>query len=182
VTSIVFLGLVLFPGYPEPFRRNMRWPIRVLGFLWNALFVAWFGHSLGWIPAACSGVISVLPSPKVKTQSRSWPRVVVDLAVAVMLLWFAHQTGEWVPIPCAGILVYLLSDKQDGRRSLKQNLLRPAFAACIGITVASVVWCLIRPSFVHFALLGAILILWFGNLLLHLSFGESPLALPHPQS
>jgi hypothetical protein len=27
-----------------------------------------------------------------------------------------------------------------------------------------------------------ILILWFGNLLLHLSSGESPLALPHPQS
>jgi hypothetical protein len=182
VTPVVFAGLVLLPGYPEPFRRNMRWPIRVLGFFWTVLFVAWSGHILGWIPAACIGVISVLPVPKEKTQLPWWSRIVVDLALAVILLWFARQTGEWVSIPCAGILIYLLSHEQEGRRSLRQNLLRPAFAAWIGITVASIVWSLMRPSFVHFALLAAIVILWFGNLLMHLSSGEPPLALSHPQS
>jgi hypothetical protein len=75
----------------------------------------------------------------------------------------------------------LLSYEKEGRRSIRENLLRPASAGWIATAGVAFFWLRKEPSFAGVVLLLAILVLWFGNFLMHISSGER-VALPHPQS
>jgi hypothetical protein len=164
------------------------WPQRVFWLLFTGLIGALMWHEQGWqhgLPFVAIGVMGAT-----QQETGAWsinvrkPLGLLFAAIfAVLAAVSARQTGEWVTISSLAVVLVLIAHQSAGRRSLRENLWRPAsfFWAVSGL--ASLVWFWVRPSFGHFVVLIGIPVLWFGNLLFHLS---SPKAiehgLPNPQS
>jgi hypothetical protein len=184
------LALLCF-SFISPTWQQMRgersWSSRVFGLAYGALFGAWIGHDYGWVPGSCIIVIFSLSATERKTGWWSTglkkPLGIVEFAlIAVLVAWFIRSTKDWIVYACLVALLLLLASEKSGRRTLRQNLWRPISAAWVATTAASLFWLWKAPSFASVLLLIAIPVLWFGNLLMHLSSGERPLALSHPQS
>src|SRR5262249_42933643 len=106
-----------------------------------------------------------------------------QLALALILAaWCIATTTEWIAYTCMVALMLLLASEKSGRQSMRRNLLRFKSLAWIATFGLACYWSWREPSFASVLALVAIPVLWFGNLLMHLSPGEGPLALPHPQS
>jgi hypothetical protein len=163
------------------------WASRVFVLVYGVLFGVWIGHDYGWVPGGCIIALFFLSATEQKTGWWSTglkkPLGILELVlVAVLVGWFIRSTKEWVAFACPIALLLLLASEKEGRRSLRQNLWRLVSVAWIATAAASSYWLWTGPSFASVLLVIAVPVLWFGNLLMHLSSGESPLALSHPQS
>jgi hypothetical protein len=160
---------------------------RVFCLAYGVLFGAWIGHDYGWVPGSCIIVLFVLSATERKTgwwsSGLKKPLSVVEFMLSVVLVGsFIRSTKDWIAFGCPVALLLLLAFEKEGRRSLRQNLWRPISVAWIVTAVAASFWLWKAPSFASVLLVIAVPVLWFGNLLMHLSPGERALALSHPQS
>jgi hypothetical protein len=179
-----FFSLLRVNGQERPGERS--WRSRVFWLAYGSLFGAWIGHEHGWVPGGC--IILFFALPATARKSGWWsvgtkkPLGILGLAiVAVGIGWLLWNVSEWPPFVCLIVLALLLSYEKEGRRSIRENLLRPASAGWIATAGVAFFWLRKEPSFAGVVLLLAILVLWFGNFLMHISSGER-VALPHPQS
>jgi len=168
-------------------RESFEWPSGSLNLISGLLFSAWVAHSLGLVPGLC--LVGVLVLPAVARKSGPWSLShktplggIYWLLIIVGLGWFARGSNAWILLSCVAAITILLAYQPPGRRRMKQNLLRPASVSWIALAAIALLWFWKEPSFGGGLLLFAVPTLWFGNLLIHLSPGEGPLALPHPQS
>jgi hypothetical protein len=171
----------------EDKRESFEWPSGTLNLISGLLFSAWVAHSLGLVPGLCLVGVFVLPAVARKggpwSLSRQAPLgIICWVLIIVGVGWFVRGSNAWIPLSCVAAIAILLAYQPPGRRSMKQNLLRPASVSWIALAAIALVWFSKEPSFGGGLLLFAIPALWFGNLLIHLSPGERPLALSHPQS
>jgi hypothetical protein len=166
--------------------RPSRWYSRILHLAWGFLFIAYVAHWQGLVVALCMAGVLVLqtiaPMSSYSLTAKNPLGALYWLLIIFLAGWFVRGTNEWVPLSCVLAIALLLAYQRPGRRSMKQNLLRPASVSWIALAATASLWFWKEPSFAGGLLLFAIPILWFGNLLIHLSPGEPPLALPHPQS
>lgn len=182
IEPLAIAGVIAFPlNSRDPFDRNIRWPLRILLLLWIAILGAWIGHTLSWALGSCVAVFALVPP----NPERHWwhPLSLISyVAIAIAFSWLAYRTHEWAPLLCVTVVALLITHERPGRRSLKENLWRPASALWILAAASALFWVLKQPAFGPIAAFIAIAVLWSGNLLLHLSPNEEPLALSHPQS
>ena len=169
----------------ERSETRRRWRTRVFWIAYGTFFGTWIGHENGWVPGGCTIALFVLPAI---APERGWSGgikkalgILVFVLVAVGGTWFVKGQTDWVPYACLFALLLLLACEKPGRRSIKKNLLRPASAGWMLTAGAAFFWLWKGPSFASIILFVAVLVLWFGNFLFHISSGER-LALPHPQS
>src|SRR5579864_3670652 len=182
IEPLAIAGVIPFPlDKRDPFDRNLRWPLRILLLLWIAILASWIGHTWSWILGSCVAVIALVP-PK---RERHWwhPLSLISYAaIAIGFVWLAYRTHEWAPLLCVTVMALLITHERPERRSLRENLWRPASALWMLAGAVALFWVLKQPAFGPIAAFVAIVVLWSGNLLLHLSSNEETLALSHPQS
>jgi hypothetical protein len=168
----------------ELLQRGWRWRVSLLVF--GTLYGAWIGHEIGWVLGGCIIALVALTASERKT---GWwssgikkPLGLLQLAiVAVGGVWFIATTKGWVPFGCVMAILLLLGEK-PGRRSMRENLLRVKSVGWVATLGLAFYWSWKEPSFASILALIAVPVLWFGSLLMHLSSGERPFALSHPQS
>jgi hypothetical protein len=184
--SLSGMGFSFLLGDWQDPKRDPRWQSRILNLAWGLLFAAYVTHWRGLAVGLCMVALLVLQTivPKIGSglTAKNPLGVVYWLLIIFLLVWFARASNAWIPLSCAAAVAILLAYQPPGRRSMKQNLLRPASVSWIALAATASLWLWKEPSFAAGLLLAAIPVLWFGNLLIHLSPGERPLALSHPQS
>jgi hypothetical protein len=184
IEPLAIAGVIAFPAKKrDPFDRNLHWLLRTLLLLWIVAFVAWIAHTWGWIPASCLAVIALVPTRRGKSSLHA-RSLISYTAIGVGFMWLAYQTKAWAPLLCVTVAALLITHERPGRRSLKENLWRPSSAVWTLSAAIALFWALKEATMGPIAAFTAIVILWSGNLLLHLSLSsnEDPLALSHPQS
>jgi hypothetical protein len=168
--------------------RPTLWHQRIFWLLFMGLIGASTWHEQGRQYGLAMIAVGVVGATQQETGpwSMSLRKPLGLLCAAVFAVFIAvsvWQSGEWGTMCSVAVALFLLAYQPEGRRSLKENLWRPAsfFWAVSGLAALAEFW--MHPSFGHFLVLPGILILWFGNLLFHLS---SPRAIEHgllnPQS
>jgi hypothetical protein len=95
---------------------------------------AWFMHFWGWVPAlAFAGIMLVSPRQEEWLGWKAFlvkPRnVVIVLSGPTLVIWFARDTGGWVPTFCVVATFFLLEGYTNARRSFIENLRRRSFLA-----------------------------------------------------
>ena len=126
---------------------------------------------------------AVAPKRKRSGLDLKTPVGIVELAlIFTIATWFIAKSSEWMPDTCILTIILLLASEKSGRRSMSQNLIRIQSAAWIAALGLALYWSWREQSFGGILIVVVACVLWFGNLLMHLSSGERPLALPHPQS
>ena len=168
----------LLNDWQDP-KRDLRWLARVLGVVWGSLFIAYIAHSEGLVVGLCLAGVFVLPVITAKSgfwslTSQSPLGIAYWLLIIFLLEWFARRSNAWIPFSCAAAVAILLAYQPAGRRSMRQNLLRPASVSWLALEAIAFLWFWKQPSFAGGLLYVAIPVLWFGNLLLHLSSGGTP--------
>jgi hypothetical protein len=188
VMSVTLIGLLLVPAsMTEPLGKNFRWPLRIAFLIWVGLASAFYVHMFGWIPGIAFGTLCLTSVPKEKWVGwRNYAKKPLNLAstllTCLLILWFAHAIGGWVPIGCVSGALLLLEGDTSARRSFIQNVRRFRIAAVLGLTAISTIWASAHISFWNIAAPVIILILLSADIYLHTSSQEEPLALSHPQS
>ena len=167
--------------------RTWNWRSRLFYLGWGILFGVWIGHVNGWIPGVCIIALCALFAMDGKsdwsTSDMKRPGGVLELVLILIIAgWFVRTVREWIPLGCIVALMLFLASEKKGRRSMRENILRPPSLAWISTWGLAFYWAWREPTFASILMTIAILILWFGNLLMHLSPGERTLALSHPQS
>lgn len=166
---------------------QLTWRSRVFWLAYGVFFGAWIGHQYGWVPGICIIALFALPSTELKGRWRSAgmkrPLLLSQLALSLVIAgWFVATVQEWVAFACIVTIILLLASEKQGRRSMRENLLRLKSFLWVATFALACHWAWRGPSFASILVLVAIPALWFGNLLMHLSAGERSFALPHPQS
>jgi hypothetical protein len=177
--SIGFLWIIFPQNMKGPLDKNTSWPLRVLILLWTAVCSAWFVHFLGWLPAVAFAVLAMVsPKPEewsgFKTFAVKPKNIIVILAVLTLVIWFARETGAWVPTFCIVIAFALMEHSPNTRRPLRDNLRRPSVMAVACVAVVAAVWAWSHPSFGSIAGLVAVAVLVSSDIYLHT--GEQSLA------
>jgi len=178
--SVVFLGIVFFLGHvTEPLGRNLRWPLRVVFLLWVIACSALFVHFWGWVPALALAGLSLL-SPS-KEKGVSWKaylqkpqNVIFVLLFLILIIWFARDTGGWVPTACVVATFLLLEGYSSTRRSLGDNLRRRSVAAVAAIAIFAAIWAWLHLSFENVVGLVIVIVLVSSDIYLHTE-EDSPL-------
>ncbi len=175
----------------DPVRKSVlrfSWTQRIFWLCWMGLTGASTWHERGWPDGITFIAIGVVGATQQETgpcsMSLRKPLGLLCAALSAVLVGaYIRQTGEWVPTCCVALVLLVLGYQPAGRRSLRENLGGPSSLAWAVSGLGSAVWFWTHPSFGHFIILVGILILCFGNLLLHLS---SPQTIEHgllnPQS
>jgi hypothetical protein len=184
--SLALVFFSFFIKWWDAAATGKGWRSRVFWIAYGVLFGAWIGHENGWVFGGC--IILFFTLPATACESGWWsfgikkPLGILELAiVAVGVGWFIATTKDWVPFICVVATILLLAEKQ-GRRSMRENLLRVKSIGWIATFGLALYWLWKGPSFASVLAIIAIPVLWFGSLLLHLSSGERSVALSHPQS
>jgi hypothetical protein len=173
VISLGFLGIFAFPaGLTEPLGKNLRWHLRIVFVLWVLVCSAWLVHFWGWFPAlAFAGISLVSPSKEKwvswKAYLRKPQNVIVALLTLILFIWFARDTGGWVPTSCVVATFFLLEGYTTTRRSLRDNLSRRSFAAVAAIAMFAAIWAWLHPSFGNVAGLVIVIALVSSDIYLH---------------
>jgi hypothetical protein len=93
--------------------------------------------------------------------------VIFALFVLILIIWFARDTGGWVPTACVVTTFLLLEGYTTTRRSLRDNLRRRSFAAVAAIAVFAALWALLHLSFGNVAGLVIVIVLVSSDIYLH---------------
>jgi hypothetical protein len=169
----VLLLWIIFPeSVRGPLDKNMRWPWRILILIWIAACSAWFMHFWGWVPAlAFAGIALVSPRQEEWLGWKAFlvkPRnVVVVLSGLTLVIWFARDTGGWVPTFCVVAAFFLLEGYTNARRSFIENLRRRSFLAVVCIAAIAAIWALWNPTFGNIAGFVAVVVLASSDVYLH---------------
>ena len=184
--AFAMLGFSLAVGSERWQVAERSWPSRLFWILYGLFFGLWIGHETGWVPGGC--VLALLVLFATERKSGWWSRgirnplgILEIVIVGIAAVWFVRNDNEWLPFACLIAVALLLSSEKQGRRSIRENLWRLKSAAWVATSGAAFFWFWKEPSFGSVILAVAVVVLWFGSLLLHLSSGER-VALSHPQS
>jgi hypothetical protein len=185
--ALALLAFCFAPNFWQDELLKRGWRARVFCLIYGILFGAWIGHENGWVLGGC--IVAFFGLAASARESGWWssgiktPLGILQTLIAVVGVGsFIATASEWVPYVFIVALMLLLATEKKGRRSMRENLFRPRSVAWIVVLGLASYWSWREPSFASILALLATPILWFGNLLIHLSSGERPLALPHPQS
>ena len=184
--SLALVSFSVFFKLWDTAATNEGWRSRLFWLAYGVLVGAWIGHEDGWV---FGGFIILFFTLGSTSRESGWwtfgiskPLGMLELAiVAVGVGWLIASTKDWVPFVCVVAILLLLGEKQ-GRRSMRENLLRVKSIGWVATFGLALYWLWKEPSFASALAIIAIPVLWFGSLLLHLSSGEGSVALSHPQS
>jgi hypothetical protein len=191
--ALSLAGWWLFMGQPtEPAITYLKGPQGILYLLWIAVFIAWFIQSKQWVPAICIGgsYILALFTQQHQRMDEVWWRYYLrrplmlapTLFFCALILWFAWNTGAWIPVICVVATLPFLECDIKVRRSLKENLVRRSFAASLLILLVAGIWMSIHLTFgpaFGFVIITCLIV---SDLYPHTSSNEELLALSHSQS
>lgn len=170
--SVLFLGIIFSDTVRGPLDKNVRWPWRILSLLWIIASSAWFVHFVGWMPALAFAGMALVSQKQEKwlgwKASFAKPqRIIFLLSGLIFLIWFAWDTGGWVPLFCVVATFFLLEGDTKARRALVDNLKRPAFLAILALAAIAAIWASQHPSFGNVAGFIAVIILASSDVYLH---------------
>ena len=139
------LGLsIALDAWQSP-QRTWNWPSRLFCVGYGVLFGALIGHAYGWIPGTC--IIALFAFFTIDRKSgwssadlKSPVRILQLALVLILVAWFIARVEGWHAYALVVAIMVLLGSEKKGRRSLKANLLRPAFVAWIATWALSFYW------------------------------------------
>lgn len=170
--SILFLGVIFFDTVRGPFDKNVRWPWQILFFLWIIVASVWFVHFWGWVPAlAFAGMAFVNQKQEKWLGGKAFlakpQSIIFVLSGLTLVIWFARDTGGWVPTFCVGSTFFVLEGDTSKRRPLVDNLKKRSFVAVACVAAIVAIWASLHPSFGNIAGLVAVIALGASDLYLH---------------
>jgi len=172
-------ALFFMPRPTAAWGNGLRWPLRVLYLLWIALLAVWAKQTMGWVPAVFVGIIWLTGENEVK-RDESWSgNGLALISTIILVLFVATEDRGWLPAVCILGPFLLLAFEPKGRRDLKKNVFSIRTLLWVGVLSTISYWIYIRPSLSKATILTLALLLWFGNLLYHLSSARN--ASPHAQ-
>jgi hypothetical protein len=172
VWSLLFLNIIFSDNLKGPLDKHVRWPLRLLLIIWVAACSAWFMHFWGWLPALAFAAIALV-NPK-QEKWLGWKaflvrpqNIVVVLASLAFVIWFARDTGAWVPTFCVVTTFFLLERNTTARRSLIENLKRRSLLVVVCVAMIAGIWASLHPSFGNIAGFVAVIVLASSDVYLH---------------
>ncbi len=170
--SVLFLGIIFSDTVRGPLDKNVRWPWRILSFLWIIGASAWFVHFVGWMPALAFAGMALVSQKQQKwlgwkTSMAKPERVIFALSGLTFVMWFAWKTGGWVPTFCVVAAFCLLETDMNTRRTLVENLKRRSFLAVVCLAAVAAIWASLHPSFGSIAASVAVIVLACSDVYLH---------------